>query len=274
MTKDELPGMAGGYARRDFDSGPKTYRDPSFNELIFGAMQLANLQPGSRIMDLMSGPGKLGLALEVAVAENHPTFLYLDFNQNALDQIPDAAHRIKICSDVRDADLKPESVDRIVTRYALKDIPEEQQLDVVKAAARALKPGGIFVLADMVPAKLDPEDDAAEWLNAQHSMKQIQNGRDVEIEGECYIRTISGWQTLLLSAGLQPEVSGSYTSKVITAEWLKSGQVTPKQLSVLNRFILTAPDPVQATMNIRQETDNVKIDFPVTIISAQKTTRP
>ena len=157
------------------------------------------------------------------------------------------------------------SIDVATVRYGLKDIPKNQQPIALSGINYALKPGGVLVIADMV----SPEG-AREWNIMQHSRKQQFSGRNIKEEGECYIPTEAEWLKMLREAGFEPEIFDHYKSLVTTTDWVKGKQITDDQRMQMDAFILSAPENIKKEFNIRQEGQDVKIDYPVIIIKAVK----
>lgn len=262
MTEIKGQGLRSGYDQRNFDSGPKTYTDQDFVKKIFTASGIGN-QTGLLIADIMSGPGKLGKSIERTAPDNK--FVYLDLSQEQLGRIAPNNNDDRIRADARKIPFATGSLDVTLARYSIKDLTPEDQLKALNEINRILKNGGTLVIADMVAT-----DDTKEWLNAQHSLKQEFNGRDITKEGTCHIPTLKEWEEILVQAGFKIDSIDSHMSFVNTSDWLNGNQISPEQLNELNRIILTAPDNVRKAFNIRQEDSKVLIDYPVTIIGAKK----
>lgn len=250
------------YSQRNFDQGPKTYTDSAFLDTIFVATGLAEFKGSALVVDFMSGPGKVALGIKEKISGNR--FIALDGSVGLLRKIEDSELE-RVESDIRSIALQPNSVDIGTVRYGVKDIPGDQQLDVLKQMHETLKPGGVLVVADMV----SPEG-AREWNNKQHSQKQQFSGRDITTEGECNIPTEAEWIAILQEAGFEAEVFGYYTSYVTTTDWVNGRQITDEQRQLMDELLLNAPDEIKTAFNIRQEWENVKIDYPVIIIKAVK----
>lgn len=254
--------MPEAYGGREFTQGPKTYTDSTFIDTIFAATALAEFKGSALVVDFMSGPGKVASGIKERIFGN--SYIALDGSVGLLRKIADSGLE-RIASDVRKLALKQNSVDVGIVRYGVKDIPENQQLDVLKQMREVLKPGGVLVVADMV----SPEG-AWEWNNKQHSQKQQFSGRDITTEGECNIPTEAEWIAILQEAGLEAEVFDHYTSYVTTADWVNGKQITDEQRRLMDKLLLNVPDEIKTAFNIRQEDDGVKIDYPVVIIKAVK----
>ena len=262
------------YDKRDESKGPETYGSQSLLDTIFQATELENFQGNAVVIDLMSGPGGIALSLQKKAPQH--SYAVLDNNQGQLDKIGKQEPVAKIFADVKDlsAVVQSESVDTITVRYGIKDIPEDQQPQVLRSVNHVLKPGGVFVLTDMI----SPEG-MEEWTNMQHSKKQQLGGRIIQEEGECHIPTEQGWLKLLKEAGFQTEVFGYYTSPVSPKVWATGNQLgdpvtEPEEVArktvIMNEILLAASGEVKKQFNIREENGEVKIDFPVVIIRAVK----
>lgn len=254
--------MHGEYPRRDFDTGPKTYTDAVFLDTILAATGLAEFEGSALVVDFMSGPGKVASGIKERISGHR--YIALDGSVGLLRKIADPELE-SVISDVRGLALKPNLVDVGIVRYGVKDIPEDQQLDVLKQFYEVLKPGGVLVVADMVSA-----EGTREWNNKQHSQKQQFSGRDITTEGECNIPTEAEWIAILQEAGLEAEVFDYYTSYVTTTDWVNGRQITDEQKQLMDKLLLSAPDEIKTAFNIRQEGEYVRIDYPVIIIKAVK----
>jgi len=260
-NRPEQLGLRGGYEKRDFGKGPKTYSDTSFADKIAFVLGINSLAQKAIALDLMSGPGKLSADLQAKRPDVN--FIALDWTHN---QLLKASTPLKVQADAKHLPIVPNSVDAIFARYAIKDLTTQDQILAIQQAAEALKPGGVFVLAEMIT----PNPQTKNWLNMQHAQKQEFSGRNPEKEGICNIETFRGWRKILEQAGLTITLARRYLSIVETTDWLKGNQVTEQQLEELNHIILTAPEAAKRAFNIREENGSVKIDYPVTIIRAVK----
>lgn len=78
---------------------------------------------------------------------------------------------------------------------------------------------------------------------------------------------------LLENAGFEASVDSMYTSRVTTTQWAgKAGQISDAQRMEMDRLILQAPGLAKLAFNIREEEGLVKVDYPVIIIRAVKST--
>jgi len=250
------------YDRRAFDAAPPIYRDTLFVGLIRDAAGLSETSADVRVLDLMSGPGKLAGELKKSAPA---LYFCLDFAGSQLQKIPSETSNLRMLADVQALPIAPETFDVVVVRFGIKDLIASSQPDVIAGIYRILKPGGRLIVADMVA----PEG-AGEWLNAQHALKQELGGRNPQIEGKCHIPSETDWIDLLIRAGFQPDIFGKSVSYVNTSDWEKSKQVTAEQLVQLNQMIGDVPETIREAFNIRQEADGLKIDYPLVVLRAIK----
>ncbi len=257
-------GLIHSYEQRDFATGPKTYSDERLFDVIDTASGLKGNRERQVVADMMSGPGNVGLALYARHPEH--TYYFIDLANKQLQKISaDKLNCIKIQGDIRKLPISDNTFDVAVARYAIKDLPQDEQSIALAEIFRTLKPGGVFVLTDMV----SPSDETKSWLNAQHAKKQELSGRQ-KSEGVCHIPTEKEWLHVLSQAGFKPVVEGYSTSYVSTDDWVKGKQITSEQASVLNEMIIHAPLYIQKAFTIRNDKGAVTIEYPVVIIKAIK----
>ncbi|MBU1326597.1 class I SAM-dependent methyltransferase [Patescibacteria group bacterium] len=263
---NEASGLTGGYNKREFGAGPRTYADTVFLDLIKQSSGLLTADTRNLLVaDIMSGPGGVGLAL----LKEHPqhSYYFFDLARRQLEKINNPnSSTVKVQADARLIPVADNMFDLEVARYAVKDLTKEDQPKALLEIFRTLKPGGNFTLADMVA----PSVETKYWLNMQHAKKQEFSGRDPSREGICHIPTEDEWIVLLRNVGFDVSVIGRHVSCVTTSDWVKGKQVTAGQLQELNTIILEAPESIRRTFNIREEDSRVRIDYPIIVIKGIK----
>ncbi|MFI5972369.1 class I SAM-dependent methyltransferase [Streptomyces sp. NPDC051452] len=114
---------------------------------------LAELAPGSRVLDVGSGTGR---PTARTLAEAGHRVLGVDVSpvmvELAARQVPDAEFRH---ADIRELPLEEASFDAVCAYFSLLQMSRAEQSAVVAGLARAVRPGGLVALAT-VP--LDVED--------------------------------------------------------------------------------------------------------------------
>ncbi len=152
------------------------------------------------------------------------------------------------------------SFDRVYARFGVKNYPRDQQVMIFTNFRNAMIGKGVFVLCDM-----ESPEEAYEFMQAERREKH----KYTRLEGsEPHIPTRQMWFQLLREGGLKPKAAVETKSYVTTTDWVKSNQMTVEDLEKMNAFLLAAPEAAKRALNIREEDDIVKIDYPVVVISA------
>ena len=119
-------------------------------------LDLADIGPGSRVLDVGAGTGEQTLMAAHRVGPIG-SVLATDLAASMLAVAAEAARQAGLSSvetrvaDARDLDLEPESFDAAISRLALELIPERER--ALAGIYRALKPGG--KLAAIVPSSAE-----------------------------------------------------------------------------------------------------------------------
>lgn len=107
---------------------------------------------GARVVDLGCGSGQLSLPLAQAGAE----VLAVDVSSAMVRRLQEEAQRVGVCGldtlalPIEELVLPAESVDLVISSYALHHLRDADKARLVSAAYRWLRPGGRLVVADMM----------------------------------------------------------------------------------------------------------------------------
>lgn len=152
---------------------------------------LEQLDPGSRVLDIGSGTGRP--TAEVLTDAGHEVF-GVDVSPVMVDiasrQVPGAEFR---CADVRELPLVDGSFDAVCVYFSLLQLSRAEQADVLRLAARALRPDGHLAVAT-VP--LDVEGVSGTFMGQPVQVTSF--GEDAFTE----LVTSAGFTVLAQEAGL------------------------------------------------------------------------
>lgn len=113
-------------------------------------LEVAELQPGERVLEVAGGAGRVGLQ---AAAEVGPegSVLCSDFSEEMVRVAQERFERLGVANietralDAQDLDLDDGSFDAVLCRFGYMLMPDPQQ--ALRESARVLRPGGRLVLA-------------------------------------------------------------------------------------------------------------------------------
>lgn len=126
--------------------------NPGLNRVTNEIVRLASEQPFDVAVDLGCGSGQLALPLasyakHVIAVDIAPTMLEILSKKAASQQISNVETR---CDALESLKINDASVDLIVSNYVLHHLADTDKAAIVNASHRWLKPGGRFILGDMM----------------------------------------------------------------------------------------------------------------------------
>jgi ubiquinone/menaquinone biosynthesis C-methylase UbiE len=158
QQKTDWGDVADWYDQLVGESGSEYHREV----VLPGVLRLINPQPGQRVLDIACGQGVLCRILEKRGAEVTGVDGASELIRAAKDRGPDSIHYH--VADARDLSFLPENhFDAASCVLAIQNINPVQP--VFQGAARALKPGGRFVIVMMHPAFRGPKETSWCWDN-------------------------------------------------------------------------------------------------------------
>jgi len=122
------------------------------NEDLLRLVRTLEIKPGQHILDMMCGYGAVS---EVILQQTTQISLSMcDLHQAQLDLIPkkirEQSSDITV-GDARSAPYPDQTFDSIVIKMGVHDVPQYDQPLIFQEAYRMLKPGGNFVIWDVMP---------------------------------------------------------------------------------------------------------------------------
>jgi ubiquinone/menaquinone biosynthesis C-methylase UbiE len=124
----------------------------AFGQVLDELIQLSSPKPTDACVDLGAGTGFVTTALAPLVS----SVLAVDISTSMAASLAERADRDGLrnvstqVSDLRSFQLRPASVDLVVSSYALHHLTDPDKRALVTRAARWLRPGGRLVIADMM----------------------------------------------------------------------------------------------------------------------------
>lgn len=115
-------------------------------------LDAADPAPGARVVDLGCGNGQLGLPL----AKGGANVLAVDVSPAMIESLQAQAQREHVptlcglAAPIEELTLPPDSIDLIVSSYALHHLRDADKARLIRLAAGWLRPGGRIVIADMM----------------------------------------------------------------------------------------------------------------------------
>ncbi len=126
--------------------------NPGLVKVVATVIAEANPQPGEHAVDLGCGSGQVTLAL----AEKTASVLAVDVSQKMIDLLLDNARTAGATNvegsaiPIEQLDFAPGSIDLVVSNYALHHLRDADKPAVVRQVFGWLRPGGRFVIGDMM----------------------------------------------------------------------------------------------------------------------------
>lgn len=194
----------------------------------------ASVRPGSQVVDIGCGRGQLSLAL----AEQGARVLAIDPSKLMIDELERSAGQRALpgfeclATPIERLSMPAESVDAIVTSYALHYLRDVDKGRLVAAAYHWLRPGGLLIVADMMFGRGVTSHDRAIirskvgvlarkgvggwWRIAKNSYRYLLRLRERPV-------SISTWATMLARAGFK----GITASSIVNEAGLVTGRRPP-----------------------------------------------
>jgi ubiquinone/menaquinone biosynthesis C-methylase UbiE len=128
------------------------HNDASMLKVAAKAIEISGVQPGMVCVDLGCGGGRLALEL----ARHGATVIGVDVSDAMIERMESQAKKEGlsgvegIVSPIEHLSLPAESVDLVISNYALHHLLDADKAKVVRAAYGWLRPGGQLVNSDMM----------------------------------------------------------------------------------------------------------------------------
>ncbi|HXY43940.1 MAG TPA: methyltransferase domain-containing protein [Acidimicrobiales bacterium] len=126
--------------------------NPGLVKVVNTVIAEAEARPEDHAVDLGCGSGQVTLAL----ARQAASVLAIDVSQKMIDLLLENARAAGVCNvegkaiPIEQLEFAPGSIDLVVSNYAFHHLRDADKPKVVKDIFRWLRPGGNFVLGDMM----------------------------------------------------------------------------------------------------------------------------
>jgi ubiquinone/menaquinone biosynthesis C-methylase UbiE len=216
------------------NDAPDTESDnysPGLEKVTAAVVAAAHARPGDRIVDLGCGAGRVSLRL----AERGARVLAVDGSQAVLRRLAATARERSLTGlevlarPIDSLSLPAGSADLIVTSYALHRLRDADKQRLVAAAYHWLRPGGTFIVADMMFGRGTSSHDRAIirskvrslahkgiggwWRIAKNSWRYLVRVQDHPV-------SISAWTAMFARAGF----TGITASSIVNEAGLVCGR--------------------------------------------------
>jgi len=212
-------------------------------------LEIARPQAHWTILDAGCGAGHTGLAFAPHVAQ----VVACDLTPSMLEQMQRLAAEKGLTNVVtREADVEQlpfedASFDLVVSRLSAHHWPHPET--ALREFARVLKPGGAFILSDIVGS----EDYAADtFLQTLELVRDPSHVRDY---------CISEWMTFLQGAGFAPEVMLNFDVPLHFGAWLQRINTSAVHAQALRSLFAGAPAAMKALYHLPDEIADDEFEF-------------
>jgi|RhiMetdeSRZDD1v2_1073273.scaffolds.fasta_scaffold443913_2 ubiquinone/menaquinone biosynthesis C-methylase UbiE len=212
-----------------------------------------------RVLDAGCGTGHTALALAPLVAE----VVGVDLTEAMLEQGRRLAAERGLTNvtfrtgDVEQLPFPDASFNIVASRYSAHHYPRPSA--ALREFARVLRPGGVFLLVDVVSPD-DPTQDT--FLNAIELLRDPSHVRD---------HSVAQWHAMLTSAGFTSELLGMWDLRLEFEAWVARMRTPPLAVSQLRALLDGAPREVRTAMSIAG--DDYSFNIPVALLRGDKVTR-
>jgi ubiquinone/menaquinone biosynthesis C-methylase UbiE len=224
-------------SQRQFSQVAEAYRQ-SFSHgdpvSLARFIDLAELRPNHRVLDIATGTGHSALAAAPHVLE----VVGLDITPAMLEQarVLAAEREIRnvsfVIGDAQDLPFPGSSFDRVLVRSAPHHF--QQLIPALAEAYRVLRPGGAFAISDCSPPPV-----VRDWLQV------VEVGRD---PSHVRSRALEEWRALLQALGFTVEHAERIEQEKDILEWFEIAKVAEKSKRQLLDYYETAPQAVKGQL--------------------------
>jgi len=236
--------------------------DPGREQRVRHLLKFTNLPPGLRVLDVGTGNGRLALLLaeegarEVVGLDISPAMLEIAEYLRLSSHSP-AAQRVSFrLAPAQRMPFQNEAFDAIFCRLVLHHSQKPELL--LREIARLLKPGGTFILADLLSAD-DPVKRAT-----QNTIEARRNPSHVAA------RSAEQYRKLVTGAGLTIETESVAIFERELENWLSDMQSDPNSRSIVREMVEAGLETDATGFNMRRQGGKLIFDQRMLYVKAVK----
>lgn len=221
----------------------KTSQVHATGEDLVRIAKLVQQQEQPYALDAGCGAGHASMA----IAPYSRRVVALDLTSNMLEQVEQLAtergfsHIETRQGDVEQIPFADGSFDLVVSRYSAHHWPDP--LTALQECHRVLKPGGRFILSDIV----SPEEPAHDtFLQTFELLRDASHVRD---------HTVAQWQTMFERSGFQSHVVFSWRLPLDFQAWTTRMATPPARVAMVQHLYDNAPEEIRTAFAIQDNYD-------------------